>query len=75
MFSFGTYLTGLFHPTFIKRLLEPTFRAYSICKATIWGPREKICLRGFANKKDAYQPAHPHSLISPFIIGFLENII
>ena len=40
------------------------------------GPRrEKTCLRGFANNKCADQPAHPHSLISAFVIGFLKSTI
>ena len=34
-----------------------------------YGPQhEKTCLRGFANNKGAYNPAHPHSLISTFVI-------
>ena len=40
------------------------------------GPqREKTCLRGFANNTGADQPAHPRSLISAFVIPFLESII
>ena len=40
------------------------------------GPqREKTCLRGFANNKGPDQPAHPRSLISVFVIRFLESII
>ena len=40
------------------------------------GPRrEKTCLRGFTNNKGADQPAHPRSLISAFVIRFLESII
>ena len=40
------------------------------------GPgREKTCLRGFANNKGADQPAHPHRLISAFVIRLLESII
>ena len=40
------------------------------------GPRhEKTCLRGFANNTGADQPAHPRSLISAFVIRFLEIII
>ena len=40
------------------------------------GPqREKTCLRGFANNTGAYQPAHPRSLISAFVIRVLESII
>ena len=37
--------------------------------------REKTCLRGVANNKGADQPAHPHSLISTFVILFLKSII
>ena len=39
------------------------------------GPQgEKTCLWGLA-KKDPDQPVHPQSLISTFIIHFLENVI
>ena len=41
----------------------------------IWAAREKTCLRGFANNTGADQPAHPCSLISTFVIRFLERII
>ena len=42
----------------------------------IYGPRcEKTCLRGFANNTGADQPAHPRSLISAFVIRFLERTI
>ena len=41
-----------------------------------YGPRrEKTCLRGFANNTGADQPALPRSLISAFVILFLESII
>ena len=41
-----------------------------------FGPRrEKTCLRWFANNTGADQPAHPRSLISAFVIRFLERII
>ena len=36
---------------------------------------DKICLQGFANNTGADQPAHPHSLISAFVIRFLESFI
>ena len=43
---------------------------------TLFGPqREKTCLRGFANNTGADQPAHPRSLISAFVIRFLESSI
>ena len=44
--------------------------------ATSYGPRrEKTCLRGVANNTGADQPAHPRSLISAFVIRFVESII
>ena len=43
---------------------------------SLYGPqREKTCLQGFANNKGADQPAHPHSLISTFVICLLESTI
>ena len=33
------------------------------------------CFPGSANNNGANQPAHPHSLISPFVFSFLEIII
>ena len=36
---------------------------------------KKTCLQGLANNTGAEQPAHPHSLISAFVIRFLESII
>ena len=42
----------------------------------LYGPqREKTCLRGFANNTGADQPAHQRSLISAFVIRFLESTI
>ena len=38
------------------------------------GP-EKTCLPRFANNKGTDQPAHPRSLISAFVIRFLESTI
>ena len=39
------------------------------------GPRrEKTCLLGLANNTGADQPGHPCSLISAFVIRFLESI-
>ena len=44
--------------------------------AIMTGPRsEKPCLWRFVNNKDADQPAHPRSLISAFVIRFLESMI
>ena len=41
----------------------------------IWPQREKTCLQGFAKNTGADQPVHPRSLISAFVILFLESII
>ena len=37
--------------------------------------REKTCLWGFRKNTGPDQPAHPRSLISAFVIRFLESII
>ena len=51
-------------------------RFYAVILLMLIGPRrEKTCLRGFANNTVADQPAHPRSLISAFVIRFLESII
>ena len=44
-------------------------------KPSIGPRREKPCLRGFANTTGADQPAHPRSLISDFVIRFVESVI
>ena len=36
---------------------------------------EKPCLRGLPNNTGADQPVHPRSLISAFVIRFMESII
>ena len=44
--------------------------------AEIYGPRrEKTCLWGFANNTGADQAAHTRSLISAFVVRFLEGCI
>ena len=44
-------------------------------RVNIYGPQhKKTCLREFANNKGTDQPAHPHRLISAFVISFLESI-
>ena len=41
-----------------------------------YGPqREKTFLQGFVNNTGADQPAHMRSLISAFVIRFVESII
>ena len=44
-------------------------------KASCGHYRKKTCLWGLANTKGADQPAHPHRLISAFVIHLLERII
>ena len=52
------------------------FQVMTHSNITTYGPRrEKTCLRGFANNKGTDQPAHPRSLISAFVIHFVESII
>ena len=36
---------------------------------------EKMCLTSYVNNKGADQPAHPHSLISAFVVRCLDSII
>ena len=36
---------------------------------------EKTCLMSYANNKGADQPAHPHSLISAFVVRCLDSTI
>ena len=58
---------GFFYPT-------PTLMIDSYNLS--FGPRrEKTCPRRFANNTGTSQPAHPRSLISAFVIPFLERII
>ena len=37
--------------------------------------QEKMCLMSYANNKGADQPAHPRSLISAFVVRWLDSII
>ena len=58
----------------IRRL--DNLNKFEILNHLLYGPQhEKPCLRGFANNKGADQPAHLGSLISVFVIRFLESII
>ena len=41
----------------------------------IWALTRKNLTLLYANKKCATQPAHPHSLVSTFVIHFLESIV
>ena len=40
-----------------------------------WASTQENLICGFANNTGADQPAHLHSLISAFVIRFLESII
>ena len=43
---------------------------------TVYGPgHAKTWLMPYANNKGADQPAHPHSLISTFIVRCLDSMI
>ena len=49
---------------------------FKLLEPLSYGPGpEKTCLLGFANNTGTDQPAHPRSLISAFVISFLESII
>ena len=55
---------------------NPTLATHWDMGTGSYGPRrEKTCLRRFVNNTGAEQPAHPHSLISAFVINYLESII
>ena len=42
--------------------------------SVFFGPRsEKTCFGGFANNTGPDKSAHPHSLISAFVVLFLEK--
>ena len=59
----------------INKLLR-VYIAVSLIRKSPFGPRrEKTCKRASANNTGTDQPAHPRSLISAFVIHFLENII
>ena len=88
--NYGENVTSRFQRYLLNALDTPTgFTAYLdhtvehlgidqtiIFIRALFGPRrEKTCLRWFANNIGADQPAHPRSLISAFVIRFLERII
>ena len=54
---------------------QSIFCVWTQSRVTYGPQREKTCLWGFANNKGADQPAHPHSLISAFVIHLLKSII
>ena len=68
-----------------KRIKQASHKIYLYKRAymaslkdhmTQFGPqREKTCLQWSANNTGADQPAHPRSLISAFVIRFLESTI
>ena len=37
--------------------------------------KKKTCFMAYANNKGAFQTAHPHSLISVFVVRSLDSII
>ena len=44
-------------------------------KYPFWPGHEKMCLMSYANNTSADQPAHPRSLISAFVVRYLDSII
>ena len=57
-------------------MLHVKFDQYCPTDFGEYGPRhEKTCLRRFANNTGTDQPAHQPSLISAFVIHYLESII
>ena len=47
-----------------------------LCMSNAYEPgHEKMCLKSYANKKGADQPAHLRSLISSFVVRCLDSII
>ena len=58
-------------PNYLSELVPPLVQ-----ETTTYGPRrEKTCLLGFLNNTGADQPAHSRSLISAFVIRFLQSTI
>ena len=47
---------------------------FLLCQG-IWASTRENLSWVFMNNKDTDQPAHPHSLISAFVIGLSESII
>ena len=67
------YLVSVAEKAALKLTLLETPDRFS---CSPFGPRrEKTCFRVFGNNKGTDQPAHPGSLISAFVIRFLESII
>ena len=68
-----TFFSGLIWVQTFCKIYEQTTLDKEL---TLYGPRrEKTCLWGVANNTGRDQPAHPCSLISAFVICFLERII
>ena len=62
--------------TFLGTMFHQAERLELCLCACLYGPRpEKTCLRWFGNNTGKDQPAHLCSLISAFVIRFLESII
>ena len=77
------YSRSLYQNYFIFRGLLLELQQGSLSKpfgllrpTSVYGPRrEKTCLWRFADNKGADQPEYMRSLISPFVIRFLESIV
>ena len=73
--GWGTKMTELVNLTRFGCKGDLLFLSKAKSQGLFGPPREKTCLRGFANNTGANQPAHPRSLISAFVIRFLERTI
>ena len=56
-------------------IIDEMYASENVVCCRIGPRRQKICLRVFANSTCADQHAHPHSLISAFVIRFSESIV
>ena len=60
-----------------RKLTDHSLQTWQIIVLSIaFGPgHTKTCLMPYANNKGADQPAHPHSLISTFVVRCLDSMI
>ena len=68
-----------FKRSLLRIYILPSLKSiqYLLCKQhnQKWASTRENLSSGFANNAGADQPAHPRSLISAFVIRFLERII
>ena len=72
----GKLVCHKFNSYCISSLLSLGFLCITLgCYSTIWVPSWENLFLPYANDKGADQPAHPHSLISAFVVHCLDSII